>query len=74
MNTLRRAVQEYLDLRRGLGFKLRDTGTGLIDFVGFLRYPGPGACMGSTAYQRAAGALGSTAEFHTRFRAVSECY
>jgi len=36
MNTLRRAVQEYLDLRRGLGFKLRDPGKGLIDFVAFL--------------------------------------
>jgi len=36
MNTLREAVGEYLDLRRGLGFKLREAGKGLIDFVTFL--------------------------------------
>jgi integrase len=36
MNTLRDAVQEYLELRRGLGFKLREAGNGLIDFVTFL--------------------------------------
>ena len=36
MNTLREAVREYLELRRGLGFKLREAGNGLIDFVTFL--------------------------------------
>ena len=36
MNTLREAVQEYLDMRRALGFKLREAGTGLTDFVTFL--------------------------------------
>ena len=36
MNTLREAVQEYLDMRRALGFKLREAGTGLADFVTFL--------------------------------------
>lgn len=36
MNTLRHAVQEYLAMRRGLGFKLREAGKGLIDFVTFL--------------------------------------
>jgi integrase len=36
MNTLRNAVREYLELRRGLGFKLREAGKGLIDFVTFL--------------------------------------
>ncbi|MDD1748463.1 MAG: tyrosine-type recombinase/integrase [Methanothrix sp.] len=36
MNTLRTAVREYLELRRGLGFKLREAGKGLIDFVTFL--------------------------------------
>jgi hypothetical protein len=35
MNTLREAVGEYLDMRRGLGFKLREAGKGLIDFVRF---------------------------------------
>jgi hypothetical protein len=38
MNTLREAVREYLAMRRGLGFKLRDAGKALIDFVDFLEH------------------------------------
>ncbi len=40
MNTLRQAVQEYLALRRGLGFKLKETGKGLHDFVTFMEKHG----------------------------------
>lgn len=36
MNSLREAVQEYLDLRRALGFKLREAGKGLLNFVTFM--------------------------------------
>ena len=36
MTTLRTAVQEYLTLRRSLGFKLHDAGKGLLAFVTFL--------------------------------------
>ena len=36
MNTLRHAVQEYLSMRRSLGFQLRETGKGLLDFVTFM--------------------------------------
>jgi integrase/recombinase XerD len=36
MNTLRQAVQQYLSLRRSLGFKLRDAGKALLDFVKFM--------------------------------------
>jgi integrase/recombinase XerD len=36
MNTLRQAVQEYLSMRRYLGFKLQDAGKGLLDFVTFM--------------------------------------
>ena len=36
MNTLREALQEYLSLRRGLGFKLQDAGKGLLAFVTFM--------------------------------------
>ena len=35
MNTLRQAVQEYLAMRRSLGFKLH-AGPALLDFVSFL--------------------------------------
>jgi integrase/recombinase XerD len=37
MNTLRQAVQEYLSMRRDLGFKLQDAGKGLLDFVAFMQ-------------------------------------
>lgn len=36
MNSLREAVQEYLILRRALGFKLHEAGRGLLDFVTFM--------------------------------------
>jgi integrase len=37
MSTLRAAVQEYLTLRRALGFKLREAGKRLLEFVTFMR-------------------------------------
>ena len=36
MNTLREAVEDYLAMRRSLGFKLHDAGKGLLNFVSFL--------------------------------------
>ena len=36
MTTLRQAVQEYLRMRRDLGFKLHEAGKGLLDFVTFM--------------------------------------
>ncbi len=36
MNTLRQAVEEYLNLRRNLGFQLRHAGKALWDFVAFM--------------------------------------
>ena len=36
MNTLREAIQEYLAMRRSLGFKLQRAEAALLDFVGFL--------------------------------------
>jgi len=36
MNTLRQAVEDYLSLRRALGFKLRRAGKDLLDFVTFM--------------------------------------
>jgi len=37
MNTLRQAVQEYLSMRRSLGFKLHDAGRGLLEFTRFMQ-------------------------------------
>ena len=36
MKPLRNAVEDYIALRRSLGFKLRDTATGLTEFAAFL--------------------------------------
>jgi integrase/recombinase XerD len=36
MTTLRQAVQEYVRMRRDLGFKLHEAGKGLLDFVRFM--------------------------------------
>jgi len=36
MNTLRHAVEEYVAMRRSLGFKLREAGKGLEQFITFL--------------------------------------
>lgn len=36
MNTLRQAIHEYLSMRRNLGFKLREAGKALLDFVAFM--------------------------------------
>jgi integrase len=40
MNPLRQAIQNYLDLRRNLGFKLRDAGRWLSKFADFLEARG----------------------------------
>jgi len=37
MNTLQKALQEYLAMRRALGFQLLDAGAALSDFVSFLK-------------------------------------
>ena len=36
MNTLREALQEYLELRRGLGFKMHEAAVLLPRFVAFM--------------------------------------
>jgi integrase/recombinase XerD len=36
MKTLRSSLQDYLAMRRGLGFKLRDAGSDLLNFVSFM--------------------------------------
>jgi len=41
MTTLREAVQEYLTMRRSLGFKLREAGKGLLEFATFMEQHTP---------------------------------
>jgi integrase/recombinase XerD len=40
MRRLRQAVEDYLKMRRGLGFQLRNHGSALRDFIGFLEREG----------------------------------
>ena len=44
MNSLRHALQEYVDLRRGLGYKMHDEGLVLPRFVSFMEEH----CAGTT--------------------------
>jgi integrase len=46
MNCLRKAVEDYLAMRRSLGFKLRDMGYNLHKFVSFMEQQG--ACVVTT--------------------------
>ena len=40
MSSLSKALEEYLSIRRGLGFKLKEEGKVLVDFVSFLNEKG----------------------------------
>jgi integrase/recombinase XerD len=78
MNTLRQAVQDYLRLRRGLGFKLQDAGRGLLDFVTFMQQQRATYITQALALDWAqqpvthpARTLGAATELRTRIRAIS---
>lgn len=51
MNTLREAVEDYLAMRRGLGFKLHRDGKRLLDFVSFLEERGATSITTSLALE-----------------------
>ena len=67
MNTLRQAVQEYLSLRRSLGFKLHDAGKGLLDFVTFMEQR-----RATYITQTLALAWGATTDLRSRICASSQ--
>ncbi len=48
MNKLREAVHEYLNLRRGLGFKMQEAGKGLLDFATFMEQNRATLCVPKT--------------------------
>jgi len=71
MSTLSTAVQNYLSLRRRLGFKLRDEGTLLPDFVSFLERQGASHITTELALQWALLPAGTLqAHWATRLRMV----
>ena len=51
MSALRTAVEDYLALRRALGFQLRQAGSALHDFVAFLERAGAGSITTALALQ-----------------------
>ena len=80
MNTLRQAVQEYLSMRRHLGFKLREAGKGLLDFVAFMEQHRATYITQALALawaqqpaERSTGALGTATELRTRICPLSQC-
>jgi hypothetical protein len=79
MNTLREAVRDYLDMRRSLGFKLREAEQRADRFRQVsraaqrqLHHPGIGTGLGATTLQRSTGLLGPSAAFRTRIRTLSQ--
>jgi hypothetical protein len=79
MTTLRQAVQEYVRMRRDLGFKLREPGKALLDFVRFMKQHRASYItqalalhLGATAITCATRALGATPELRPRICPVSQ--
>ena len=78
MNTLREAVEEYLSMRRHLGFKLHDTERGLLDFVTFMEQRRAPVITQALALawaqpttQRATVTMGRATGLRTSLRAIS---
>ena len=79
MNTLRQAIHEYLALRRGLGFKLREAGNGLLDFAGFMERHHASyiteelaVAWAQQSSERPASSVGGPAGLHTGIRPPSQ--
>src|SRR5260370_1053725 len=53
MSALRQRAEEYLQMRRSLGYKLQRQGPMLIDFIGYLEDPGPSTVTIEAARARA---------------------
>ncbi len=77
MTTLRSAVQQYLAMRRSLGFQLSDPGRQLLTFVTFMEQHRAsvvttvGARVGPTVSDRATDGMGPPPEHRADLRALS---
>ena len=81
MNTLRQAVQEYLTMRRSLGYKLQERryeAARLRHVHGaaprLIHHALIGAHLGQTTIGRSAGRVGATFEPRAHVRAPSKCH
>ena len=73
MISWRKKVEDYVEMRRSLGFKLLDAKIGLIKFASFLEqqprdahYDSAGDGMGAAGQDCAPGGMGQAAQFRTR--------
>ena len=73
MTSWRKRVEDYVELRRSLGFKLLDAKVGLIKFASFLHqrrafahYHSAGDGMGTAGQDCAPCGMGEAAQFRTR--------
>lgn len=81
MKTFREGIQDYLALRRGLGFKLKKHSRMLEEFASFLEHAGAlclnvptGFAVGDAPRTYTAGGMGHAVERGARIRALLECY
>jgi len=77
MTTLRKAVDEYLKMRRSLGFQLREAGVGLLDFVTFMQqrlvhHSAVGPQVGATTLYCSTGRMGEATQSRSNVRALSQ--
>jgi integrase/recombinase XerD len=72
MTTLRQAVEEYLSLRRALGFQLHDVGLALARFVAFCEAEEAGVVTADLAHRWAASSGASPARAAWRLRIVRD--
>jgi len=72
MKSLRQAAEEYLRLRRVLGFKLRDVASGLMHFVAFCENEGAAVVTIDLARRWAVSANASPARATWRFQIVRD--
>ena len=72
MTTLRQAVEEYLSLRRALGFELHDVGLALARFVAFCEAEGATVVTADLAHRWAVSAGASPARAAWRLRIVRD--
>jgi integrase/recombinase XerD len=66
VSALRRRAEEYLKMRRSLGYKLQQQGTMLMDFIGYLEHAGASTVTIEAAVAWATQPAGAAAIWHKR--------
>jgi integrase len=72
MTTLRQAAEDYLSLRRALGYKLHDVGSALLSFLAFCDHEGAAVVTADLAQRWAASSNASLTRAAWRLRVVRD--